>query len=441
MEGGIILDKNEKLLSEIYKVIQEYSTNNKQSYNVFKVLEMTDKEVLMCRVLTDFLSPCGLHNKGTKYLYLFLREVLHRQDAQEICETARVYKEYPITEDRRIDIVIESQKCFIPIEVKIHAGEQKAQCYDYYHYAKKREDCPSVVYLTKWGTMPSSYSMKSTSGTQCLDTQNVFCISFSDDICHFLELIIENETDVVMQEMAHQYKEAIESFTLFLGEELKMDISEKMLEREEYFRSMLAIEKAAKHTKAMLIYKVLNDIECQMKPICEKYGLEKETKFDWYEYSTQATEQYYTHRESTYPGINYVKKDIDLPDGIELWFRIEVDYALFAGLCLFDKNADLGNGNQLDNPNDTIKNELSKYINVNGAVYDAWWVEWWYLPTALHDLRLDSQSVPNFKEMNEAAIQLSNEMKRKEFTTKVISVIDKELERLFWVNGEFREDI
>ncbi|TAH59676.1 MAG: hypothetical protein EWM50_07655 [Gottschalkiaceae bacterium] len=39
--------------------------------------------------------------------------------------------EYPIDEDRRIDIVIACASRFIPIEVKIHARDQYSQCYDY----------------------------------------------------------------------------------------------------------------------------------------------------------------------------------------------------------------------------------------------------------------------------------------------------------------------
>lgn len=47
-----------------------------------------------------------------------------------------VIKEYVIDNDHRIDIVIQNVRFFIPIEVKIYAGEQEGQCYDYYEYAK-----------------------------------------------------------------------------------------------------------------------------------------------------------------------------------------------------------------------------------------------------------------------------------------------------------------
>lgn len=127
-------------LSDVYKLIDEHTKNQKSHYNIFKVLEMESKEVLMCRVLTDFLNPAGAHNKGTKYLRIFLTDILELDEAETICHTAHVLKEYPITQERRIDIAILAEDTFLPIEVKIHAGEQKAQCYDYYHFAEKKEN-------------------------------------------------------------------------------------------------------------------------------------------------------------------------------------------------------------------------------------------------------------------------------------------------------------
>lgn len=129
----------DETLCDVYKIIEDYTKNKQSSYNIFKVLEMESKEVLMCRVLTDFLNPSGFHNKGAKYLRIFLTDILEMDEAETLCHTVHVLKEYPITQERRIDIVILAENTFIPIEVKIHAREQKAQCYDYYQFAKKKE--------------------------------------------------------------------------------------------------------------------------------------------------------------------------------------------------------------------------------------------------------------------------------------------------------------
>ena len=53
---------------------------------------------------------------------------------------------------------------------------------------------------------------------------------------------------------------------------------------------------------------------------------------------------------TTYPGINYIVNDAPMPDGKQLWFRVEVEHRLFAGFCVFDPNAESeeGHGDQVD---------------------------------------------------------------------------------------------
>lgn len=424
----------ENTLDKVYELITDYVTRDgRRIYNIFKVLEMTNKEVLMCRVLTDFLNPNGAHGKGAKYLELFLDKILHREDYEAICATAHVFKEYPIEEERRIDIVIESKQVFIPIEVKIHAGEQRAQCYDYYMYAKRKDNNPQVVYLTKQGSMPSDYSLCSANGQMTLRKNDICCISFAEDICYLMQLIIDGEEDAIIREMAKQYRDAIKEFTLFVDEELQMEVANKMCENEKYFRSMLTIEQSAKKAKAKLISLLFEELECQMKELIQKYHLERETRFRWYEYKEKATEAYYAQNESTYPGLNYVCTNVCLSEGIQLWLRIEVDNNLFAGICLFDtkSNKELGMGEKLDRPSQFIKDELGEYLNLVDAQYENWWVKYWYLPTGHDNAKVDRDRVPNFKDMNEAAVSLSDKETRTQFVSECIDAIDIELKKIF----------
>ena len=67
-----------------------------------------------------------------------------------------VTKEYVTDHDRRIDIVIRNADYFIPVEVKIYAGEQQGQCFDYFKYAKNAP----IVYLTPFGTPPRNTAGK-----------------------------------------------------------------------------------------------------------------------------------------------------------------------------------------------------------------------------------------------------------------------------------------
>lgn len=418
-------------MDEIYGIISKYNkkTCSNREYNIFKVLEMTDREVLMCRVLADFLNPYGAHGKGEKYLKIFLEKIIKRMDYEEVSVSAHVFKEYPINESRRIDIVIETSRVFIPIEVKIHANEQLAQCFDYYMYAKQKDNEAKVIYLTKWGTMPSEYSLRSADGKRLISTDEVVCISFAQEIQYFMKLIIENEDDSVIKEIAKQYSDAIKEFTVFVDKELKKEVADKICEKESYFRSMLVIEQAAEQSKSKLIYSFMEEIETQMTPFLKKYGLKKETRFDWYDYKSKATEEYYAQSESTYPGLNYVFSNITLFEGIEMWLRIEIDYNLFAGICLFDtkEGKEFNIGDQSDRRSQKMKDILLKYMDMKNAQCEGWWVQYWYLPTAYDNTKLEENRIPNFKEMNEAAIVLSDRDKKKEFAKECVSIIDREL--------------
>lgn len=451
-------DMNETVLQQVYAIMEKHrSTKERKSYNIFEVLEVSEKEVIMCRMLADLLNPKGAHGQGDYYLKRFLRDVLKEADADIICKTANVYKEFPIAEERRIDIVITSAERFIPIEVKIHAGEQQAQCFHYYQYAKSRDKNPKVIYLTKWGAFPSAYSLSSMDGSSQLDYDHIQMISFSEDIVNWLsdlledlqrnlkrnlmkdsvkdsmEDVLELKDTLFLKELLSQYKYAIETFTQSDRGNMQMEIAQMLVQSEENFRGMLGVEQSSRKAKALLMYKVMEEIEHQMQPVAEKYGLKKEEHFSWYVYTEQANETFYKQSESTYPGLNYVIEDVKLPENVELWFRIEIDYALFAGICLFDPNAELEKGvygNQLDNPSETIKEALSQYIHTENAQYEAWWVRWWYLPTGEADDRIGKGSIPNFKYMNEAAVRLSDEENRKCFAGEAVRMIERKLGEL-----------
>ena len=404
-----------------------------QEYNIFRVLECDGREVMMCRMLADLLSPHGQHGMGNTYLKKFLEDVLHETDAEHLSDSASVYKEYPIDAERRIDLVIEGNGRFLPIEVKIHAGEQRAQCYDYYQYAVRRDSNTRMIYLTLYGNEPSEYSRISGDGGHVLDRSHIQTISFQEDIAGWLQQLEDAEHNPVMAAMLHQYLQAIYYVTGYWKEKQKMELTDILMGNEDNFRSMLLISELAERTKAELICKVFAEFEKEMAAIIPKYGLVRENRFHWYEYQDKATESYYHQGESTYPGINYAISGIQLPEGAELWLRIEAEYNLFSGLCLFDTSvkSEFGDGNQLDEPSENVKKILSARIDTSEAQYDAWWVQWWYLPTGEKENGAGKDQIPNFRSMNEAAIRLSDPQKRKDFIKKSVHVIDQKLERLF----------
>lgn len=417
-------------LKEIIGKIEIYNESSSEKYNIFKVLDVYDKEVMMCRVLADILNPRGYHNKGSIYLKSFLQDVLEMKCIEDnLLKETRVYKEYLIEEDRRIDIVIKNDKFFIPIEVKIHAGEQENQCYDYYMHALKHDSNAKVVYLTKFGTSPSEYSthMINESEKKFVPANRIVCISFAEHIRIWLEKLIKNETGII-KDIFSQYVEAIEEFTERPNKELLMKIADTLSFTENNLRTGLQIATSINQAKANIIYKVMEEIEKQMKPLLGKYGLQKEESFKWYTYENNATEAFYTSN-TTYPGINYVVNGIDIDKDISMWLRIEIEHCLFAGFCLFNNKmgCEFKTDEQPVDIANKVKEKAESYLDGNIADTGSWWILWKYMPTGTENRKIDFDLVPNFKSMNDSAICLADAEKRVEFAKKTVAMIETSL--------------
>ena len=405
--------------------------NRRRSYNIYQLLDITDKEVQMCRILADLLDPDGAHDEGIKYLKVFFDTVLHIDLPDSVLRGAKVEREYPIINKRRIDIVIDYQGGFIPIEVKINAEDMKSQCYDYYHFARKTDPDTFVVYLTRNGCMPSAYSLTGEKGDR-LDEKYIHCISFEGDILSWLDKI-KRIADENMVPMLEQFEGAVLDFLYSEGESYKMDLSEKILESSSNLRTAIAIADSLNFAKAELMKRLFQEFENQMEPLLKKYNLEPEMKSKWYHYKDMATEDYYAYkRNTTYPGLNYVISSVNLGGGLSLWLRIEIEYRLLGSLCVFNYAANSDNGYEIGNQCDDISDALWKKLR--GIILlpeeksnDGWSIIWRFLPTGTDNPRGTNEKVPDFKIMNEAAIELAEDDKRKEFVARSIKVIEEKL--------------
>lgn len=405
--------------------------NRRRSYNIYQLLDITDKEVQMCRILADLLDPDGAHDEGIKYLKVFFDTVLHIDLPDSVLRGAKVEREYPIINKRRIDIVIDYQGGFIPIEVKINAEDMKSQCYDYYHFARKTDPDTFVVYLTRNGCMPSAYSLTGEKGDR-LDEKYIHCISFEGDILSWLDKI-KRIADENMVPMLEQFEGAVLDFLYSEGESYKMDLSEKILENSSNLRTAIAIADSLNFAKAELMKRLFQEFENQMEPLLKKYNLEPEMKSKWYHYKDMATEDYYAYkRNTTYPGLNYVISSVNLGGGLSLWLRIEIEYRLLGSLCVFNYAANSDNGYEIGNQCDDISDALWKKLR--GIILlpeeksnDGWSIIWRFLPTGTDIPRGTNEKVPDFKVMNEAAIELADDDKRKEFVARSIKVIEEKL--------------
>jgi hypothetical protein len=215
-------DNVSQLLTKVAETINSFEAEwqkTGEKYNLFKIADIADDEVIMCSVLADLLDPHGKHCQGNRYLDLFWKNISQKIPgglALNI-EKTRVTKNYWIkvtTEDgtyknRFIDIALWDDSFFVPIEVKIGAPDQQRQVADYYEHAKNinKDDKVPLLYLTLDGHEPSDFSKDDVG-------ENAYVkLTFRDDILPWLEACAREtpKTTVPVRENLRQLTEAINS--------------------------------------------------------------------------------------------------------------------------------------------------------------------------------------------------------------------------------------
>lgn len=203
-----------------------------KTFNIFQVAEIWKSEEIHTRVIAELLDPNSqFHDMGIVFLEKFLEKLklgeLDKQRLHEDLSKAKDKAKDTTAEDiikvetevltdngRRIDMVIKTEKYYIPFEVKIWAGDQESQLYDYYDYAKKQgKTVPCIYYLTPDGHNPSDWSLVSTDGKQL--PGEVCNLSFQENILPWLDDCIKNtETPIPVDvlEIMKQLRDNIQRY-------------------------------------------------------------------------------------------------------------------------------------------------------------------------------------------------------------------------------------
>ena len=182
--------------SPVFKEIKDLDKPHKENtnFNIFYSTGIWNKEVYICNLLCDLLSPQGTHKSGDLFLRLFNESVLKKVISEDEFGCIEVIREEPTEEKRRIDLLIKTNKRFIPIEVKIFAGDQDKQCVAYYEEIERRNKKMNLsekvvlYYLTSDGHQPSANSIGNLKEGEQYKT-----ISFKTDIKEWLEACLEKE--------------------------------------------------------------------------------------------------------------------------------------------------------------------------------------------------------------------------------------------------------
>ena len=399
----------ERLLMEVKAISTKYDFMYQKTgeyFNVFDIVGIESDEVRICRLIKEFIDPKGCHCQGTIYLRLFMEHVLHINEvfSEKDYQQAYVAKEYIIDANRRIDLVIKIANKFIPIEVKIYAGEQANQCKDYVGKAVGA----NLYYLTLDGHAPSLYS----TGEERLN-EKISLISFSVEILEWLDECLKITAArrlTPISEILRQLIDVIRRMTNRMGEDKEKEIVAVISESRKNIESAVMIEQSLKQAKIAMIKKVMSELD---RRILDKLGWKERSKEYGLDYETVAN-SFYANNKSTYPGLNYCLKE-NVKEDVDVCFRVEIENNIFCGYCT-PKNKESA-GNQLSVAD---AEKILNYTCPFPEIEKGWWLYWEYLP--------NEKDTANFKHANDAWYDLFDDSKFEQFIEKCMVTIETVLE-------------
>lgn len=320
METALLLNKV-SAIAEKHNLINQKTGN---LFNIFEIAHIETDEVRICRVIYELISPNGNHYQGALYLKLFFEHVLKINIPQIELQSAKVFREYVVDKNRRIDLVIQTSNRLIPIEVKICANDQPNQCADYYKQAKNS----NVYYLTRFGTNPSESSAKGLTKVKN-GYKEITCISFSYDILNWLEKCVSiKETLKIapIREIMLQLIDTICKFTNKMEEEKEMEICEQILKSNETLKAALDIESALPKAKTIVMKEFLDAL---MKEFSRG-------DFKLLEYDISTVENYYKPK-STAPNFSIILKKFT--NNLFASFNVEIAETLYFYFAFLDSKS------------------------------------------------------------------------------------------------------
>ena len=201
--------------------------------NIFEILQIENKEVLFCRFLGYVLDPKSkLNNNSNQPVKLFIEKVLGYKEITDEYEFSAQLEE-PTEKKRRVDIVIHAGNMVFPLEVKINAGDQPSQLYDYYHhyFGKNQREPNCVYYLTPMGKEPSAESITKideNNNKHRLEKENYELVGYGSNIfMNWLDSVERIYKDIsISQFLIQQYKAEVKS--IVKSEEIAMALDESL---------------------------------------------------------------------------------------------------------------------------------------------------------------------------------------------------------------------
>ena len=186
--------------------------------NIIELMDRSHLENQNSNIIAYLLDPKEAHHHP-EYGKIFLDHLSRSGIAIKSNKIVSIEKEKVIIAQRRIDILILTEKDVIIIENKIYANDQKEQLDDYVKWAQKNycrlmNDYPVVVYLSLYGDDPSAYSL-SDYLKKLLQKENKYInLSYKNEILDWLSsLSAKCFNEIELQSAIIQYIDLLKGLT------------------------------------------------------------------------------------------------------------------------------------------------------------------------------------------------------------------------------------
>ena len=326
-----LLLQNATSISNKYDSLRK---NTGKNFNIFKITAIDCDELVICRIIHELLDPKGSHHQGTTYLNLFFEIVLKLSIDENELNSAKIFREYSLSDGRRIDLFIQTNQRTIPIEVKIYAGDQPSQCED---YCKKCVNSP-LYYLTLDGSFPSPESNGNLpvkhddfSG-EIVHIENLDCISFSLHIINWLKKCLQHPKTIELapiREIFQQLIQNIQTLTNQQEEDEEMEFR-NLLSNEENWKALQDLKNQETSVKIKILHDFFNCLKEKFKnsghSLCPVNN---------HSYSNDIANYYGNSKKC--PRLTFVCPNF-LNGYLNLYFYIEVNYRPYFGFYVKEKN-------------------------------------------------------------------------------------------------------
>lgn len=372
-------------------------------FNIFKVLNLENKEVPIVRFLLELLNPNGCHYQGDYFLKSFIRNALSIDEEKigddELIKT-KVRREVSTIDNKRIDLTIETKSTYIGIEIKVYSHEHDHQLQFYSKELTRSSKHSYLYYLTPFGEESEE-----------LDKNKYESMSFKDDIIPWL---IEaknglDDTLILLKLNLDQYICVLKNICGIETEETTMKVKDYILESEDNVKCVKTLINALPKAQTQIMLNFFNGLKEELID----HSIEFDKKI--FSCNEEDIKKYYESQKRVWPSINikFLDRQKDKINH-DIYLRLEVDSRLFIGFIVSDTGEK--DVRIIDKKTKDLFSQVFDDMKV--GVENDWWLVWKYIKT-------ENEWV-DFKSFNDNVIKLAN----KNNLTKLIKICVETIETL-----------